>query len=89
MTCSPLSFSEIALCSVLCTFASSPPPDALARQWILIGKIAEGVEKPEEAFFLLAAGVDGGQGWLWSKAVPSQELEPLIARCFEQHGFIA
>jgi sensor c-di-GMP phosphodiesterase-like protein len=41
--------------------------------------VAEGVETQEQAFFLRAAGVDAGQGWLWSKAVPADELERLIA----------
>jgi len=47
--------------------------------------VAEGVETPEQAFFLQAAGVDAGQGWLWSKAVPAEELEPLIAAGFSVH----
>ena len=47
--------------------------------------IAEGVETPEQAFFLQAAGVDAGQGWLWSKAVPPEELEPLITAGFPVH----
>lgn len=47
--------------------------------------IAEGVETRQQAFFLQAAGVDAGQGWLWSKAVPSDELERLIASGFSQH----
>jgi len=47
--------------------------------------IAEGVETPEQAFFLQAAGVDAGQGWLWSKAVPPDELERLIASGFRPH----
>ena len=46
--------------------------------------VAEGVETPEQAFFLRAAGVDAGQGWLWSKAVPPDELERLIASGFSQ-----
>lgn len=44
--------------------------------------IAEGVETREQAFFLRAAGVDAGQGWLWSKAVPADELEQLIISGF-------
>lgn len=44
--------------------------------------IAEGVETREQAFFLRAAGVDAGQGWLWSKAVPPDELERLISSNF-------
>ena len=35
--------------------------------------VAEGVETWEEAFFLRAAGIDCGQGWFWSKAVPAPE----------------
>ena len=41
--------------------------------------VAEGVETKEQAFFLNAAGVDAAQGWLWSKAVPPDRLERLIA----------
>ena len=41
--------------------------------------VAEGVETREQAFFLHAAGVDAGQGWLWSRAVPPDRLEPLVA----------
>jgi EAL domain-containing protein (putative c-di-GMP-specific phosphodiesterase class I) len=40
--------------------------------------VAEGVERPAQAFFLRAAGVDAGQGWLWSKAVPAHQLQALI-----------
>jgi sensor c-di-GMP phosphodiesterase-like protein len=47
--------------------------------------IAEGVETHEQAFFLRAAGVDAGQGWLWSKAVPADELERLIVSGFSEH----
>jgi EAL domain-containing protein (putative c-di-GMP-specific phosphodiesterase class I) len=46
--------------------------------------IAEGVETREQAFFLRAAGVDAAQGWLWSKAVPPDELEHLVASGFRE-----
>lgn len=46
--------------------------------------VAEGVETREQAFFLRAAGVDAGQGWLWSKAVPADELERLIVSGFSE-----
>jgi sensor c-di-GMP phosphodiesterase-like protein len=41
--------------------------------------VAEGVETREQAFFLHAAGVDAAQGWLWSRAVPPDRLEQLLA----------
>jgi EAL domain-containing protein (putative c-di-GMP-specific phosphodiesterase class I) len=44
--------------------------------------VAEGVESWEHAFFLRAAGVDYGQGYYWSKAVPGTEIQPLL-----EHGF--
>ncbi len=44
--------------------------------------VVEGVETREQAFFLQAAGVDAGQGYLWSKAIPAEELETVI-----QNGF--
>lgn len=44
--------------------------------------IAEGVETREQAFFLRAAGVDAGQGWLWSRAVPPETLEQLLTSDF-------
>jgi sensor c-di-GMP phosphodiesterase-like protein len=40
--------------------------------------VAEGVESREEAFFLRAAGVDCGQGWFWSKAVPGVRAARLL-----------
>jgi sensor c-di-GMP phosphodiesterase-like protein len=42
--------------------------------------VAEGVEKREEAFFLRAAGVDCGQGWFWSKAVPADEASLVLEK---------
>ena len=44
--------------------------------------IAEGVESWEQAFFLRAAGVDCGQGFYWSKAVPGSDVERLVKRGF-------
>jgi EAL domain-containing protein (putative c-di-GMP-specific phosphodiesterase class I) len=44
--------------------------------------VAEGVESWEQAFFLRAAGVDYGQGFFWSAAVPGNGLEALLARGF-------
>lgn len=44
--------------------------------------VAEGVEGWEQAFFLRAAGVDFGQGFFWSKAVPGSEVEALLQRGF-------
>jgi EAL domain-containing protein (putative c-di-GMP-specific phosphodiesterase class I) len=47
-----------------------------------VAVIAEGVEQPEQALFLRAAGVDYGQGWYWSKAVPATELAEIAGRLF-------
>jgi sensor c-di-GMP phosphodiesterase-like protein len=44
--------------------------------------VAEGVETRQQAFFLRAAGVDSGQGWLWSKAVSAHDLEQQIRTGF-------
>ncbi len=44
--------------------------------------VAEGVETWEEAFFLRAAGVDYGQGFLFSPAVPASEIEGILQRGF-------
>jgi EAL domain-containing protein (putative c-di-GMP-specific phosphodiesterase class I) len=44
--------------------------------------IAEGVETWEQAFFLRAAGVDYGQGFHFSPAVPGSGVEALLAQGF-------
>ena len=44
--------------------------------------VAEGVETAAQAFFLHAAGVDCGQGWFWSKALPPEDLPRVIERGF-------
>lgn len=43
---------------------------------------AEGVETREQAMFLHAAGVDCGQGWYWSKALPAPEFAAALDRGF-------
>lgn len=44
--------------------------------------IAEGVESWEQAFYLRAAGVDYGQGFYWSEAVPGTQVERLLEQGF-------
>jgi EAL domain-containing protein (putative c-di-GMP-specific phosphodiesterase class I) len=39
---------------------------------------AEGVERPEQAARLRALGCDTAMGWLWSPALPSEELADAI-----------
>ena len=46
--------------------------------------VAEGVETWEQAFFLRAAGVDYGQGFFWSPAVPAIEIEEILQRGFAE-----
>lgn len=45
---------------------------------------AEGVESWEQAFFLRAAGVDYGQGFFWSPAVPGSQVEHVLRRGFRE-----
>jgi sensor c-di-GMP phosphodiesterase-like protein len=40
------------------------------------------VETAAQAFFLHAAGIDYGQGWFWSSALPPEELPRTIERGF-------
>lgn len=44
--------------------------------------VAEGVESAAQAFFLQAAGVDYGQGWFWSPALPAAELPKVLQAGF-------
>jgi EAL domain-containing protein (putative c-di-GMP-specific phosphodiesterase class I) len=44
--------------------------------------VAEGVETTAEAFYLRAVGIDYGQGYFWSKAVPAVEMPAIIERGF-------
>lgn len=47
--------------------------------------VAEGVETWEQAFFMRAAGVDYGQGWYWSKALPAEALDHVLAAGFPKN----
>ena len=42
--------------------------------------VAEGVETEDQASFLRAIGIDKGQGWLWSHAIGSTELQRWFAQ---------
>jgi len=44
--------------------------------------VAEGVESIEEAFYLRAVGVDYGQGYFWSKAIPAAQMSQLLEQGF-------
>ena len=83
----PLDFLKIDK-SEIDPLMKDPTADRLLRGVVAlagalrVAVIAEGVETREQAFFLRAAGVDAGQGWLWSKAVPADQLERLIQSKF-------
>ena len=61
-----------------------PTADRLVRGIVALANVlrartvAEGVETAAQAFFLHAAGVDYGQGWFWSKALPPEDLPRVI-----------
>jgi EAL domain-containing protein (putative c-di-GMP-specific phosphodiesterase class I) len=65
-----------------------PTADRLVRGIVALANVlrartvAEGVETAAQAFFLHAAGVDYGQGWFWSKALPPAELPRVIESGF-------
>lgn len=44
--------------------------------------VVEGVETWEHAFFMQAAGVDYGQGWFWSKALPPAQVAAALKSGF-------
>lgn len=43
-----------------------------------MGFVAEGVERPEQHHYLMRAGCREGQGFLYSRPLPADELKPLI-----------
>lgn len=47
--------------------------------------VAEGIETRRQAQFLRAAGVDSGQGWYWSKALPIEGFVDALERGFASH----
>ena len=65
-----------------------PTADRLVRGIVALASVlrartvAEGVETAAQAFFLHAAGVDYGQGWFWSKALPPEDLPRVIEEGF-------
>jgi EAL domain-containing protein (putative c-di-GMP-specific phosphodiesterase class I) len=65
-----------------------PTADRLLRGIVALANVlrartvAEGVETAAQAFFLQAVGVDYGQGWFWSKALPAAELPRAIESGF-------
>ena len=53
-------------------------------QTLGLGVIAEGVETPAQRRILLDLGCPVGQGWLWHRAVPAEEIDALL----EGSGFV-
>ncbi|NLJ63245.1 MAG: EAL domain-containing protein [Alcaligenaceae bacterium] len=60
---------DLALCEAMIVMA----------QKLGLGVIAEGIEGPQQEALLLAAGCTYGQGYLYSRPVPVQELERWLA----------
>lgn len=54
---------------------------ALART-LDIAVTAEGVEDPDQATRLRDMGCPSAQGWLYAKALPVEEVTPLLEHCF-------
>jgi EAL domain-containing protein (putative c-di-GMP-specific phosphodiesterase class I) len=65
-----------------------PTADRLLRGIVALANvlrartIAEGVETAAQAFFLQAVGVDYGQGWFWSRALPAADVPRVIESGF-------
>jgi diguanylate cyclase (GGDEF)-like protein/PAS domain S-box-containing protein len=47
---------------------------------------AEGVERPEQATQLRELGCDSAMGWLWSHALPPEQLSPCVDAGFAPNG---
>ena len=62
---------ELALCKAMIVMAHE----------LGIKVIAEGIETEEQRDLLLAAGCDGGQGYLFAKPMPADEFDAYMAQC--------
>jgi len=45
-----------------------------------LGVVAEGVERPAQRDVLLQMGCQHGQGWLWHRAMPPEDIEVILRR---------
>src|SRR3546814_239771 len=69
--------------------ADTPDDAAIVRALIGLGKslsiriVAEGIEQSSQAALLSKWGCDYGQGYLFSKAVPSARVPQMLAACQE------
>jgi len=48
--------------------------------------VAEGIERPEQADYLIALGVQYGQGWYYAPALPAREFIAFYEDCRARHG---
>src|SRR3546814_17769382 len=70
--------------------ADTPDDAAIVRALIGLGKslsiriVAEGIEQSSQAALLSKWGCDYGQGYLFSKAVPSARVPQMLARSEER-----
>lgn len=71
--------------SFIAGFGRNPDAEAITKAIINLGHslgietIAEGVERPEQEYKLIALGCQSAQGYLFSKAVPSQMVPDMLA----------
>jgi EAL domain-containing protein (putative c-di-GMP-specific phosphodiesterase class I) len=71
---------------------AAPADVAIAQAIVTMGHAlgvkvtAEGVERSEQAVRLRDLGCDSAMGWLWSRAVPAEQLEPLADAGFMPEG---